>query len=31
MTSKGHGDTFGSDRYVHYLACGTGFVAVYIC
>lgn len=29
--TKGHEETFGCDRYVHYPYCGGGFTSVYIC
>ena len=28
---KGHEESFGGDRYVHYLDCEDGFTALHIC
>lgn len=29
-TTKGHGETLGRDRYVHFLDCGDSFMDVYV-
>lgn len=29
--TKGHRETFGGDKYIHYLDCGDGFKGAYIC